>query len=927
MLKNCALISLCAFTGYAADFVTGMGARLVIGQVNFTQQEPGASDTLLGGVGGLAVAGDTLFVADANRASFTPVNNRVLLFRNLSQQLPAPLDRFREFSGRCPACVGRANSVLGQPSFTATDQAITQAGMRLPTGIASDGQSLVVADTGNNRILIWRSIPATNSQPADIVLGQTGFNSIRPVVVDNKSLRAPQGVWIQNGRLYAADTQNHRVLMWNRIPTANDTPADLVLGQPDFNTAVQPDLTKAGLNAQANTLLNPVSVTSDGVRLFVTDLGHNRVMIWNTIPTRNQQAADVVVGQPDFTSAIANNSYTGFAAFNDMDTTNKQTPVLCTVSTGKDPKDNPTYPTRCGRTLDFPRFALSDGRRLFIADGGNDRVLIFNTIPRENGAKADIILGQPDEFASVVSSVTDLFHPLLRQSAADIVATPTSLAWDGTNLYVTDPSNRRVMVFTPGEDIVPINGVRNAASREIFALGAVNLGGSITADDEITVKINDREYKYKLLKDDKTDGVLRKLAAAINAGSGDPDVFAEAVPQLGLVKVLARRGGEKGNEIRLAASVSTNATVTAQASGATLEKGQDAAIIAPGTIVTFLAQPGRTLADQTASADVSKRLPLTLGGVEVYFDGIRSPIVFVSPDEVRAQIPYEVLDANNISAYIRIERNNGTVEATSAIAVPIAPQNPGLFAGEGTDPRPAVAFHSSSYATGALLIDGIVTPGDTVRVAIEDRFYGYRVQSGDTLNSIRDAFIALINANPEEKVVASTAGSFSRVRLRAKIQGPEGNGIAVSTSASDGATLVITVTNPELCCANVAGAPVTEQNPARPGEAIVFYATGLGIVGPQEALSKTVTGDVYNGPELNEPIGGLQAFVSAQINGTTANVLSAGLKVGAIGIYEVVLELGGGTQPNPLAQVRISQNIYTSNAVTIAVADPATPNP
>ena len=63
--------------------------------------------------------------------------------------------------------------------------------------------------------------------------------------------------------------------------------------------------------------------------------------------------------------------------------------------------------------MDFPRFALSDGTRLFVADGGNDRVLIYNTIPTQNAAAADVILGQPDEFASVVSSFTDLFHPLL----------------------------------------------------------------------------------------------------------------------------------------------------------------------------------------------------------------------------------------------------------------------------------------------------------------------------------------------------------------------------------------------------------------------------------------------------------------------------------------------------------------------------------
>ena len=151
-------------------------------------------------------------------------------------------------------------------------------------------------------------------------------------------------------------------------------------------------------------------------------------------------------------------------------------PDLCPSNGTDATTGDPTYPARCGKTMDFPRFALSDGTRLFIADGGNDRVLVYNSIPTQNGAAADVILGQPDENASVVSSFTDLFHPLLRQSAADITPTPTGLAWDGTNLYVTDPANRRVLVFTPGELLVPINGIRNAASREIFALGSLTHG-------------------------------------------------------------------------------------------------------------------------------------------------------------------------------------------------------------------------------------------------------------------------------------------------------------------------------------------------------------------------------------------------------------------------------------------------------------------
>ena len=95
-----------------------------------------------------------------------------------------------------------------------------------------------------------------------------------------------------------ADTLNHRVLIYNSVPTSNGASADVVLGQADFNSAEdQP--------ASSTSLRDPTAVFSDGVRLIITDLGHNRVLIYNKIPTTNNAPPDVVVGQPDFTSETA----------------------------------------------------------------------------------------------------------------------------------------------------------------------------------------------------------------------------------------------------------------------------------------------------------------------------------------------------------------------------------------------------------------------------------------------------------------------------------------------------------------------------------------------------------------------------------------------------------------------------------------------
>lgn len=893
----------------AADFKTGQAARLVIGQKTFTAQdyvepdaqnpnENKASRELLGGVSGLAYANDTLFVVDSNRVAANPINNRVLIYKNVSRQLPAPRDEFPNQEKRCPACVGLPDIVLGQPDFEKTDIAVTQSGMRQPTAVATDGRILAVADTNNNRVLIWNRIPSQNGEPADLVLGQPDFTKSAAGTTAS-TMRGPQGVWIQGGKLYVADTQNHRVLVWNSIPTRNGQPADMVLGQPDMNTGFNPttDLT---LKPRADNLENPVCVTSDGIRLFVCDLGHNRVLVWNSIPTRNQQPADLAIGQPDLTSYEANN-----------------VKALC-ESTGVDEDGNKLYPKLCSATLEGPRFALSDGRRLFIADGGNDRVLVFNTIPLTSGKAADTVLGQ---ISDQVNNVSDSAAPEWR-SATDQLRTPSSLAWDGTNLYVSDPYNRRVVVYSVGDVLLPYTGVRNSASREVFAVGSVTLSGQISEGDEITIRLGPDEednpkqrlYTYKIAKDDTFTKVLQKLADLINAGQGDPEVVATVNSVASAVILTARTGGPPGNEVEYGVKTSDNAKIVGSTSGAKLAGGQDAARIGPGTLVMIV---GDDFTDQTASAPGDRELPRELAGVQVYFDGIRSPILSVAPDRIVAQIPFEVYDSTNVNAIVRAVRRDGRVTVSNAAAVPVVAQNPGIFAEEGTDPRPGLVYHYSSYATATISVDGTAQAGDVATVKIEERTYSYTVKEGDTLETIRDGLITLINNDP--KVEAYGAGMFTRIRLRARVPGPAGNGIPISGSANEGGQVIITPTNSGLCCANIAGARVTEDNPALPGETIVVYATGLGLVKPTEIQQNDVlTGAPYRGPYYNEPV----EFVSSLAGGKTANVLYAGLKYGAVGIYEVHLELNSDIPTNPRTQVTIAQDVFVSNIVTFPVVNP-----
>jgi uncharacterized protein (TIGR03437 family) len=936
-----ALILAASASAQNPQFATGQAARLVIGQPHFDAESDSATQTTVGSVSGVAYANNTLFVADANQIGAAPVNNRVLLFNDVSTQLPPPTADL-PYVSLCPVCVGSANVVLGQPDYTTTTpapcvpppstvtttptpttptcptgapQTPIATGMRVPTAVASDGTHLVVADTQNNRVLIWNTIPANMNQAPDVVVGQSGFTTATfpGSTPTASSLRGPQGVWIQNGKLYIADTLNDRILIYNSIPASSGASADVVLGQPNFTTYVEVNIAQQKTVAANNNLLTPVSVTSDGTRLFVTDLGFNRVLIWNTIPTSNQAPADVVVGQPDMVSSLPNNAYT-------IDSKSVQHPVLCTVSNGTDTNNNPTYPALCKYTLSFPRYALSDGTRLFVSDGGNDRVLVFNTIPTSNAAGADVILGQ---ISDTVDQATD---------AADSLDAPMSLAWDGdhNNLYVADCYNQRVLVYTPAGQDLPTTAVRNSASLYIYAHGTVTFGGTIKTGDKVTVTIQSKNYVYTLQSGDNFDSIVAGMVALINAGSGDPNVIATADTPVNLLVLTARTEGPTGNSITLTTSVSSGSQITATASSATLSGGGNSAAIAPGTLVTLF---GTNLSDVSMSAPAGvKELPTSLGGVSVYFNGIKSPLMYVSAGQINSQMPFQLgfISTGSVNAYVRIVHADGSVTATNATGVLIVPANPGIFANAGTEPRPAVAEHASVNATGVVSVDGTIAAGDTGTICIGSsvsgctggRTYTYTVQASDTLATVEQALVALVNA--DSQVTAHASGAYTRIVIQARVQGPSGNGIPFQASVSASAHLLLTAIGPAppspgvgalLCCATNGG-PITSNSPAIPGELITVYGAGLGLPVLTPGVDPyVITGQVYEGPAANAP----QSSVSSLTSGKTAQVIAAGLMPGTIGIYQVFLLLNTSLPTDPLTQLTIAQDLYVSNIVTFPV--------
>jgi uncharacterized protein (TIGR03437 family) len=953
---KCISVFLILAAGAAAqnNFVTGQAARLVIGQTTFTNQDPNSSDTVLGAVSGIAYAADTLFVADANRLQATPSNNRVLLFQNLSSQLPGPTDEL-PYTTNCPVCVGVATVVLGQPDFTTNtlNETSTQSDLRTPTAVASDGVHLVVADTDHNRVLIWNHIPATNDAPADVVVGQPDF--VTDFVPANNiptatSLLGPQGVWIQNGKLYIADTQNNRILIYNQIPTTNGVAADVVLGQPNFTTYVQIDITQQTQVASPTNMLNPVAVTSDGQRLYVADLANNRILIWNTIPTTNDAPADLELGQPDLVSSIPNNAYSypstsAACTASPIQPACLETPILCPVSDGVDVNNNPVYPAVCNATLNFPRFVLAAGGRLFVADGGNDRVLVYNQIPTTNGAAADEVIGQFGETIEVGPG--ELGPETVNQatSAADSMDCPMSLAWDGSNLYVSDAFNRRITVYTIEPQMIPYSGVLNGASYQINASGWVAFSGSVQAGDTVTIAISldtagttvTNTYVYTLLAEDTMDSIINAFVQQINSannGAGDQFVTAAADYVDVYLLLYSRTPGPNGNDVEYVVtpggnSTSSTALIAAETESQYLEGGGDASQIAPGTLVTIFPAPGAVLSFATAEADLTQnQLPTELADTELYFNGVRAPLLYVSPTQINAQLPWELADTTSINAFIRTIASNGSVTVSAPMAITIVPANPGIFTYlNGALPAQAIVEHASSYANGVVSVDGGANAGDYGTITINGRNYSYTVQSTDTLVSIRDAFVSLINATDPE-VTAIATQEFTRIILQAKVQGPDGEGISYGVSTLPaptitGGALVLTAFTTTLCCSNIAGALVTQTNPAESGEIIYIYATGIGL----PIVNSSTAGAFQTGVKFpaDTPITEPAQSVASATQGLSAEVLQVVGLPGTFGVFQIMMELQQNLNTDNFSRLTINQNAMLSNLAVFPITNPAEP--
>lgn len=319
-----------------------------------------------------------LFVADTS-------NNRVLVYA---------LDSNDKVQYTNPVPV----NVLGQPNLTSATLATTQAGMKAPKGLVYDsvGQKLFVADSTNNRVLVFDVASVTNGENAINVLGQANFTTATAATTQ-PGMSAPAGLTYDstNKRLFVGDYSNNRVLVFDLNTITNGENAINVLGKANFTTNTAAT-TQAGMSG-------PTGVSYDGSsKLFVADYTNNRVLVFDVASITNGENAINVLGQANFT--------TGTYSF---------VPSAANMY-------NPS-----GFAYD------STSKRLFVTNYSSHRVLVFDVNAITNGENAVNVLGQANfTTANLATTRSGMWAPY-------------GLTYDSANkrLFVSDSTNNRVLLF------------------------------------------------------------------------------------------------------------------------------------------------------------------------------------------------------------------------------------------------------------------------------------------------------------------------------------------------------------------------------------------------------------------------------------------------------------------------------------------------
>ena len=456
-----------------------------------------------------------LYVADT-------ANNRVLAWR----------------TGTTAGTGSRADLVIGQRdgdrySTVAGAPALLNSGLDRPTGLVVDRSSnLYVVDSGNNRILRYKR---PFEQPAgtilaDLVIGQPNPSSAAAGVARNR-IRTISGNTIlraglafdAQGNLFFTDAGNHRLL---RFPASalgesatHGPDADLLIGQQTYDASSTPARNVQNRESKA-VLLEPSSLAFDTKgRLFVAD-GLSRIVVYEAPIIPQQSAARILgvyrpaagspkplinefslglvsgnqlsppyavgvftIGDSVFATDAAAHRVMRYAPYDNWQPESALPfqPAEAVIGQDNLSSDRP-LPNRGGiepraDTLSTPLSGASGPGETYVADAGNNRVLIFPNLSTGGATSPTYtalrVLGQSSfEFRAtnlLEGREFGFMFPGVEPSGG-IAVDRTS---DPPRLYVADTYNNRVLCYADAR------GLRSPDKASIV-IGQVGLERSIT---------------------------------------------------------------------------------------------------------------------------------------------------------------------------------------------------------------------------------------------------------------------------------------------------------------------------------------------------------------------------------------------------------------------------------------------------------------
>lgn len=568
-----------------------------------------AGNAFIGGPGGLFIIADNVYVVDT-------YYHRVLQFPPLATWA----------AEAATAISPRATVVFGQADFnTALENGVANGvpsavSLLAPAGAAYANNELFLADSGNNRVLIFDGMgAATTLPPAARVVGQPGFIYNAPNLIEGREFALGSISWTvgtsnkkstvvpvmaldkASNYAYISDPGNHRVLAFSDYRKLDGTQiADFVIGQTDLSS----NLINAPTNKAAtpgNTGLNtPTGLAVDSAgNLWVADSGNSRVLRFPApFAHRDAQAtADLVLGKSEFESTLTESSSASMSR-----------PVSLAFTSNGD---------------------------LWIADAAYNRVLRFpQAAGLTNGAAADLVLGQPD-FVTVTAG-TGTGDQWLQTLAA-----PLSLAIDANDrLYVTDTSKVRIMVWDVSTSGAPQSGSQG------YELGLLD-----TKSIALSVTIHPDPNNQVILYAD-ANGRLVKMPDYTSMALGAAIDSTAVIPSYGARSITIDPAGN------IYASDSANRIAVHFDSASVTNAANGFQIVAPLTLAA-MQTPGVQLVSTEADA-ASSTYPTSLGGYSVLVNGVLAPLYAVTTDTVKFVVP-NATPVNEMVDFMIVKADTGAV--------------------------------------------------------------------------------------------------------------------------------------------------------------------------------------------------------------------------------------------------------------------------